>query len=646
MLGENQFLLADLPTSEAAWHDVLEARLADAMLGDDEVITLISADPLLATVGTLASTLASPPRYESGNDRYLLIFGAAPAFDIGAQTQLVADIRAVGRNAAVPDIALYGTGVYSADLQKAVKREATLFSVLAGCGLIGLLLWRFRSIASVASISIPLLVGAAAGACVLTLAYDQVHGIALAFGFTLLGIAVDYPLHTFSHAAHPEGVWPTLRIGVATTMVAYAVFLFGGSPGLAQLGLFAVVGVASAALTTAWMRTNQSPTQGESPRKPLAEHATMCGAKATRLSNWPWILVLLVALPLFLLRPQFSDDLGALTPVPQDVLAADTEIRRRMGTSDMRRLVAVQDNDLETVLRQTEAVARRLDEAREAGALGGYQHVAQLLPSLATQQRRQADVDQLVATGGFASASPFAEAARSLGYAPDAFEPFQARAVAASASAAPLTRERLRANADLAAFIDAHLYEANGVWKSLVFLRDITDSRGIAEHLNTLPGVEMLDLKQASISLVTEFRKRLLLIIGVSLILMVGILGLLTRNVRRSIWVFGTVVAACALAATGTAYLRGSISPFDLMSLALVAGLGLDYSLFFSKPAYDSRDASDTRRAVSICAVSSLLVFGIVSFSSIPVLEGIGTTVTAGVVAAYLLARFARTASA
>ena len=632
VLTESQFLLTDLPKDQAGWHEVLEARLADTMLGDDRLIALISADPLLAIASTLEGATGDPPRFEFGDGRYLLIFGSTPAFDGGAQGQLVAAIRTAATNAGVANIALYGSGVYSADLQDAVRSEATWFSLLAGCGLVALLFWHLRSISIVAAISMPMIFGAAAGALAVSLFFGQVHGIAIAFGFTLLGVAVDYPLHTFSHAAHPYGVWPTLRIGVATTAIGYAGFLFGGSPGLAQLGVFAVVGLSCAALATAWMRTNQPMPTGVPEDSGHGE--------PSRPANLPWALVLLASLPLLLFRSPFTDDLAALTPVPPDVLAADAEIRERLGASDMRHLVAVQGEDLETVLQSTEVVARILDEAAQADALRGYQYVAQLLPSVATQERRRLELDRFIAAGGTASGSPFANAAQSIGYAADAFQPFHARAVTSAADPRLLTRARLRADSDLATFIDAHLYEANGTWKSLLFLRGIADLGAIAPQLNMLSDVDLLDLKRAATSLVDDFRTRLTLVLGCALVVMAAVLGFLARDMKRSTWILGTVVAAAAFATTATVTIRGAISPFDLMALALVAGLALDYSLFCSKPSESPRERADTQRAVGICAASSLLVFGLVSTSSIPALSGIGTTVTAGVMAGYLLARF------
>jgi hypothetical protein len=81
------------------------------------------------------------------------------------------------------------------------------------------------------------------------------HGITLAFGFTLIGVAQDYPIHLFSHqqrrrcADSARTLWPTLATGVASTCVAYLAFLFSGVRGLAQPSAFAVVGLAIATTT-------------------------------------------------------------------------------------------------------------------------------------------------------------------------------------------------------------------------------------------------------------------------------------------------------------------------------------------------------------------------------------------------------------
>ncbi len=63
-------------------------------------------------------------------------------------------------------------------------------------------------------------------------------------------------------------------------------------------------------------------------------------------------------------------------------------------------------------------------------------------------------------------------------------------------------------------------------------------------------------------------------------------------------------------------------------------GIGIDYSLFFSRPA-PLTDRRNTAHALLVCAISTLTVFGILAFSRLPVLHAIGLTVFLGVSASY-----------
>jgi predicted exporter len=77
---------------------------------------------------------------------------------------------------------------------------------------------------------------------------------------------------------------------------------------------------------------------------------------------------------------------------------------------------------------------------------------------------------------------------------------------------------------------------------------------------------------------------------------------------------------------------------FHLMSLVLAAGLGVDYALFFERSEGDRDERLRTLHGVLVCSVSTLMVFALLSLSSIPVLRSIGVTVTLGVVMNFVLA--------
>jgi predicted exporter len=86
-----------------------------------------------------------------------------------------------------------------------------------------------------------------------------------------------------------------------------------------------------------------------------------------------------------------------------------------------------------------------------------------------------------------------------------------------------------------------------------------------------------------------------------------------------------------------------ALTLFHLIALVLAAGLGLDYALFFERSAQvdDVESAAEQRRtlhALCVCAASTLLVFGLLSLSTIPVLNALGGTVALGVAVHFVLA--------
>ena len=89
------------------------------------------------------------------------------------------------------------------------------------------------------------------------------------------------------------------------------------------------------------------------------------------------------------------------------------------------------------------------------------------------------------------------------------------------------------------------------------------------------------------------------------------------------------------------AVLRGagvSLNLFHLIALVLAAGLGLDYALFFEHAADDPREQRRTLHALIVCSISTFIVFAVLAASTLPVLRGIGVTVTLGVAGNFVLA--------
>lgn len=631
LIWQHRLLLADLPSNQQDWFDALNTTLDDMMFASDvQERALLGADPTLASLNALEkfSQLASQQQFSSETQQTLLIQASAAAFDLDAQTRLVDSLRAVLAERGANDAQLYGSGVYGVDLQRSVQREATLYSLLASAALLVLLFWYLRSPKLVLVTALPLLAGAVAGLTALAYVFDQVHGITLAFGFTLLGVAVDYPLHLVVQQqtlkSNAVSIWPTLRLGVLSTAIAYLAFAMGGTQGLQQLGLFALVGIAVAALTSAWLCPSQQATAPSNASMQMHN---------TKLRQWPWMLVLIISAPLLLKSQLFSDDLGSLTPVPAETLAADAKLRQSLGVSDMRYLIALRGNNSEQLLQQTEELSSLLQRAIHQEQLHAYQSITSLLPSQRTQTARMA----LLADSE--TIESFDSALAQLPFANDAFTAF--REAILSQDGAGLTWENLEQDPALGAPTRSMMYPTQADWVSLVFLAGIQQPAQLQQMVEEFGAGQWVDLKAASFTLAADYRERVLQLLGIALAGIALLLLSFTRQPQRVIWLLGTLAASVASAMLGSLWLQGLLSLFDLMALTLVAGLGLDYALFYSKP-NNLDELEATKRAVLLCALSSLLVFGILACSSIPLLKGIGTTVAFGVITAYLLARFGR----
>ncbi len=651
-LWSYRYLLADMDWSEDGLAAALDARLAELGLGTEaDYEDLVAHDPALVSLDLLEALAPATDRPWTTDDgrRVLVAVTRAPAFELQAQGTAIAGIRAAVAEAFPPpaDTTLSGAGVFGVELQETIRAEATWRSLLASAAIVLVLLLVYRRFSVLLLAALPLLAGLVTGAAAVALAWGQVHGITLAFGFTLLGIAIDYPLHFLSRArGEPSAsalraTWPTLRLSALSTALAYAALMAGGATGMAQLGLFSAAGVLGAAATTRWvlpwlMKGRPGPTghgPGSDPRLRFGVVWVAAGA----------------ALVLTLLPgrgPWWESDLAALSPIPAERLALEGQLRAATGAPNIRYQVALEtspaahppsevaepgavvDEDLpQSLLEQSRGLQGVLEEARTQGLIDGFSDLTTLLPPAGEQRDRQggipANEDLADRLETATAAGPFAvEAFR--GFLDDAgasrdLEPLQPGGYAGTA---------------LEGALGQHLYRAkDGRWVALATLRGEPDVAALEALLaERMPAARLVDLRAASEALVTDYRERTAMVLGGVVVLLALLLAWRVRP-RRAAWTLALVLATVALAA---GILRQALGPLDLYHLTgllLVAGIGLDYALFLGKP-----DREGSLHAVFACMASTVAAFGVLAASSIPALQSLGGAVALGSALCFLTA--------
>ncbi|GIL38199.1 MMPL family transporter [Roseiterribacter gracilis] len=612
LIWTNRYLLS--PAIDAAHFDVpaLRASLEKSLAllagsGGMAARSLVTSDPTGEMTRLLPLLLRGTARPASEDgiwispDRkraLLLVETNAEATDLDAQERA---ISAIQRLAAPANVTVSGPGQFAVEARRQMKHDVGLLSTVAIVGITIVLLVAYRDPRLLLLSLLPVASGVLFGFAAVALGFGTVHGITLGFGVTLIGEAVDYAIYLFLQSGARKSIWPTLLLGAATSVVGFAAMLFSDFDGLAQLGLFTIVGLCTAVAVTRFIL------------RPLNIHATARPLQLPNSGRAAPVLVglfALASLAFLLTRPVLFDaSLHSMSPVPPAVEQLDRQLRADLGTPEFRYLLVLPvDTDVETVL---------------AGL--SFDAPNNLLPSQEVQRRRQAALPESATLR-----ARFDEARRDLPFRGDQFEPFFA-AVEATRTG-PLL--------NLASFDGSALglrlrTMLRGDGSMLVPVYGNPDPA----RLRAIDNSVLVDLRQESDALLGRYLHEA---IQLALIGGVGILVLLAIALRSATRVACVVAPLCAASFASAAIshaLAGALSVFHLFGLLLVVAVGSNYALFLEQPTERDR----LFRSLIVANLCTVIGFGVLSISSTPVLRGLGSTVAIGtalsLVFALLLAR-------
>ncbi|KUY94328.1 MULTISPECIES: MMPL family transporter [unclassified Burkholderia] len=621
-----------------------------------------------------------------GTRAVLVVQTAAAGSDTDAQARAIDAVRRAFSAAtqALPNRAAYtlamtGPGVFSVDTRDTIRRDVERLSTASVVLIVALLLTLYRSPRTLALGLLPVLTGIAAGIAAVSVAFGTVHGLTLGFGTTLIGEAVDYSIYLFVQSAQVgargtaqpadatrawlAAYWPTIRLGVLTSVCGFASMLFSGFPGLVQLGLYSIAGLTAAALVTRFVLPHL---RGEHVAirdvSRVGAVLARAAAAAPRL-RWPLAVLVLAACATLVLHRDglWSRELAALSPVPARAQALDARLRADVGAPDVRYLVVISAPTEQAALERAEQVAAQLQPLVDRGTLAGFESPARYLPSDAAQRARQAslpDADVLAARMRAAVAN------QPISVRPELFAPFIAD-VEAARHAPPITRADLRGTS-MALAVDALLTERAGRWSAMLPLRAPDAARSAsaasAPALDAAPiraavaraGVPdalFVDMKAEADRLYVNYvhediRLSLAGFAAIAVLLLIAL-----RSPRRVVRALAPLVAAVLVVTAGFALAGVPLTILHLVGMLLIVAVGSNYALFFCKRDDAQPVTPYTLVSLLIANLATVAGFGLLALSRVPLLETFGLTVGPGAMlalafAAILAPRAAATSSA
>lgn len=575
--------------------------------------------------------------FSSKGEALLLVQTKAAGFDPEAQGAAIDTLQAHFHalpGSAGAGLTLSGPGFFSVLVNAQTRSEADTIGRISTVGFIILLLVAYRSLTSLLFGALPVLTGGLVGIAVMTLSFHEVHGITLAFGFTLLGVAQEYPIRLLSHRRAGEtalqsvrGLWPLLMTAIASACIAYLAFYASGVGGLQQLAVFTISGLLAAGLSTRYLLPHLLPARARD-----VAHTPGLAAARHWLDNLPrprWlpipVALAAIAMLYFAPGPFWQNNLAALTPLPGDLLLNDARLRGELGAPDVRYLLVLQAPTAEGVLQLSERVEPALRKMVADKALDSVELPSLYLPSLATQASRQRKLPDAATLD-----NALDTALQGMPFRKDLFAPFIADV--ATARGAPLLTPAAFESSLLGQRLAAMLVNRGDHFNGLATLSGVHDANALAALSTQTDGAaRLLDLKDASESLVAEYRTRILHALLAATVLLVLTIAFALRSLRRAWHVLAPMTLATFMVLAVERMAGIPVSLFHLVALILAAGLGLHYALFFERDTGDIDEQRRTLHATIVCVISALLVFGMLAWSSIPVLRAIGLTVSLGV---------------
>jgi predicted exporter len=625
--------------------DQLQQRVEDLASPAASLLKpILPRDPTLETLA-LAERW-SPPKppamrdgvwFSSDGAALLVAKTRAAGFDPAAQGAAIDALEAAFHRLPHADgarVVVSGPGYFSVLINAKTRGEADRIGLVSTVGFVLLLLLAYRSPVLLLLAALPIASGALAGIAALAWLFGSAHGITLAFGFTLLGVAQEYPIRLLSHRragedalASVRALWPLLATAIVSAAIAYLAFFASGVSGLRQLAVFTIAGLLVAGFSTRYLLPHVLPPRfRDAADIPLMRRALDVVERVPRPAWLPW-LVTAIGVAVLWRAPgaMWQNDLAALTPVPEDLLMRDAKLRGELGAPDVRYLLVLRAPDTERLLELSEAVQPRLDALAKQGALDAAELPSRYLPSAKTQRARQAELPDRATL-----VAALADASRDLPFRSDLFAPFLDD-VETARTLPPLGVDPFE-RAPFGARLASMLVHRDDGWLALGTLSGVHDPAALERFAAATNGqVRLLDLKAASESLVIAYRERILRALGIALGLLALTVVVALRSVRRAWHVIAPMSLATLLVVVVERASGLSLSLFHLVALTLAAGLGLHYALFFERPVPDAAEARRTLHATLVCIASALLVFGLQAFSSLPVLRAIGLTVALGV---------------
>jgi predicted exporter len=539
---------------------------------------------------------------------------------------------------------LMSVGAYRAALDnetsaKDTVKKAVLFSTAA----IAILLFAGfpRPLIGLLSL-LPAFAGTMMAYFVYSLFRETISLMAVGFGGAIISFTVDYgityllfldrPYETHGLEATKE-VWSLGLLAMLTTVASFAFLSLSGFPVLVEIGQFTALGVVFTYIFVHLVFPLIFPVLPPAKRPPylplmrFVKYITSAGGMGKTYAALLFMLIML-----FFAKPEFNVELSSMNVVTPETLRAEKLVRHVWGEVISKVHLLVEGRDRQEMQDKSDRLAGLLTEEAAAGHVSGFFVSSLIFPGEAAARKNAAAWQNFWSPERITGLRQAMEdAARTVGFAPDAFAPFFTLLASKDLPATDLPERYapllgIKANPKGGAWTQVVAVTPGPAYNGEDFYRRMT-ATGLARVFDP--------------ALFTKRLGALLLSAFVKMVGMVAIVTVWTAFFYFLDWrltLLGLAPTIFAMICTlGTLKLLGEpLGIPTLMVSVVVIGMGTDYALYLVRSYQRYLDDDDpslglVRLSVFLSFATTFLGFGVLALSDNAMLKSVGLSLALGI---------------
>ncbi|OFX88556.1 MAG: hypothetical protein A2W99_09145 [Bacteroidetes bacterium GWF2_33_16] len=543
----------------------------------------------------------------------------------------------------------YGAAVVAVGNANRIKKDIQLTVSIALILLLIFLSLFFRKKSIFIFLFLPALFGGSIAVATLFLLNGKISVISLGFGSVLLGITVDYSLHLFTHYRSVGSIQKVLSdiaqpvlMSSLTTTAAFFCLLFVSSKALQDLGIFAGISVAIAALFSLIVlphfikRDNSKIPQPE--KKSWIENILAYPFEKNKYLIL-FILTFTIVAFIFSGKPVFDGDMDKMNYMSIKLKKAELELNKTSNVALKSVYLVSTGKSIDEALYNSENVLPKLEKLKSDGIINQYTSVNTLLFSDKQQQERITRWNNYWTEEKKTTLKEnIAKFSKQYKFKENAFGSFYELL---DKKFTPVKKDQLGNLYDL--FIDDYVTENDSLTTVVTILKADESAKPIIyETFADNKNVIAFDKKYMTDSLIKALREDFRLLVNISLLVVFIILLLFFGRIELAL----ITIIPMILSWIWTLGLMGifdiHFTIFNIIISTFIFGLGIDYSIFIMRGKlqeykYGVKNTNSFKTSIFLSALTTITGIGVLIFAKHPALKSMAALSIIGILSVIII---------